>query len=56
MARLARVLMPGLAHHVTQRGNRRQTTFFSDLDYAAYLETLAEALPPVLASRSRHIA
>ena len=45
MARLARVVVPGLAHHVTQRGNRRQTTFFSDADYAAYLEILAEALP-----------
>lgn len=45
MARLARVVVPGLAHHVTQRGNRRQTTFFSDADYAAYLQILAEALP-----------
>ncbi|UUX51412.1 transposase [Nisaea acidiphila] len=44
MARLARVVVPGLPHHVTQRGNRRQTTFFSDADYAAYLEILAEAL------------
>ena len=30
--------MPGLPHHVTQRGNRRQTTFFSDADYRAYLD------------------
>ena len=30
MARLARVVAPGLPHHVTQRGNRRQTVFFSD--------------------------
>ncbi len=28
MARLARVVAPGLPHHVTQRGNRRQTVFF----------------------------
>jgi putative transposase len=42
MARLARVVVPGLPHHVTQRGNRRQETFFSDADYAAYLELLAE--------------
>ena len=30
MARLARVVVPGVAHHVTQRGNRRQQTFFDD--------------------------
>ena len=42
MARLARVVAPGVPHHVTQRGNRRQQTFFSDGDYAAYLELLAE--------------
>lgn len=45
MTRLARVVVPGLPHHVTQRGNRRQTTFFSEADYAAYLKLLAEALP-----------
>jgi putative transposase len=37
MARLARVVVPGIPHHVTQRGNRRQATFFGDDDYAAYL-------------------
>jgi putative transposase len=42
MARLARVVIPGMPHHVTQRGNRRQQTFFHDHDYAAYLELLAE--------------
>jgi putative transposase len=40
MARLARVVVPGLAHHLTQRGNRRQRTFFSD-DYALYRRLLA---------------
>lgn len=40
MARLARVVIPGLAHHVTQRGNGRQQTFFSDTDYALYLRLL----------------
>ena len=30
MARLARIVVPGVAHHVTQRGNRRQEVFFSD--------------------------
>ena len=31
-----------MPHHVTQRGNRRQQTFFNDGDYAAYLELMAE--------------
>jgi len=31
-----------MPHHVTQRGNRRQQTFFCDDDYRAYLELMAE--------------
>ena len=42
MARLARVVAPGVPHHVTQRGNRRQETFFGKADYRAYLELMAE--------------
>jgi len=42
MARLARVVAPGCPHHVTQRGNRRQQTFFCDADYRAYLNLMAE--------------
>jgi putative transposase len=42
MARLARLVVPGLPHHVTQRGNRRQQTFFNDDDYAAYIELMAD--------------
>lgn len=42
MSRIARVVVPGLAHHVTQRGNRRLPTFFVEDDYAAYYEFLAE--------------
>ncbi len=42
MARLARVVVPGVPHHVTQRGNRRQATFFNEEDYAAYLALLGE--------------
>jgi len=30
MARLARLVVPGLPHHVTQRGNGRAHSFFSD--------------------------
>lgn len=40
MARLARVVVPGVPHHVTQRGNGRQQTFFSDADYAAYVDLM----------------
>ncbi len=32
MVRLARVVIPGVPHHVTQRGNRRQQTFFCEED------------------------
>ncbi len=42
MARLARIVIPGLPHHITQRGNRRQTVFFSDQDYRAYLDLLGD--------------
>jgi putative transposase len=42
MARLARVIVPGHPHHVTQRGNGRARTFFSDADYALYRDLLAE--------------
>lgn len=42
MARLARIVVPGLPHHVTQRGNGRARTFFSDADYALYRDLLAE--------------
>jgi putative transposase len=40
MARLARVVIPGLPHHVTQRGNGGARTFFSDADYAYYRDLL----------------
>ena len=42
MARLARLVVPGHPHHVTQRGNRGQETFFGDDDYRSYLSLLAE--------------
>lgn len=43
MARLPRLVLPGVPHHVTQRGNRRARTFFEDGDYELYLDLLAEA-------------
>ena len=36
MARIARVVVPGLPHHVTQRGNRREPVFFAADDYRLY--------------------
>ncbi len=42
MARMARVVVPGVPHHVTQRGNRRQPTFFEEGDYEIYKALLAE--------------
>ena len=41
MARLARVVIPGVPHHVIQRGNRRQRTFWKDGDYREYLRLMA---------------
>ena len=43
MARIPRIVIPQIPHHITQRGNRRQQTFFSIADYQAYLEFLATA-------------
>jgi len=40
MARIPRVVVPGLAHHVTQRGNQQQDVFFSDADRKLYLKLL----------------
>jgi len=42
MSRLPRFVLPGLPHHVTQRGNRREQTFFEEGDYALYLDLLAD--------------
>ena len=51
MARLARLVIPGLPYHVTQRGNRRGTTFFEDVMDEAHLAHAARyvALNPVRA-------
>jgi putative transposase len=40
MPRFARLVIPGLPHHVTQRGNRRQPVFFTEDDRQAYLRAL----------------
>ena len=43
MARLARVVVSHVPHHVTQRGNRRQQVFFGDDDYRAYLAIVGDS-------------
>jgi putative transposase len=43
MARVARVVAPGLPHDVTQRGNRRQQVFSTDEDFAEYQHLMASS-------------
>jgi len=42
MPRIARIVIPGSYHHITQRGNNRQDIFFCDEDYRAYLSIFCE--------------
>ncbi|MCY3018395.1 MAG: transposase [Planctomycetota bacterium] len=42
MARLARVVVPGIPHHITQRGNRRAKVFDDDESRRAYLAFVAQ--------------
>ena len=42
MARIDRVVVPGVAHHVTQRGNRREDVFFSRADRTYFLDLLRQ--------------
>ena len=44
MPRIARIVIPHYPHHITQRGNRRQSVFFNDEDYIFYKKTIAAAL------------
>lgn len=41
MSRMARVVIPGIPHHVVQRGNRRMDVFFGDDDYRTYLRLVS---------------
>jgi putative transposase len=42
MARLVRMVVSGLPHHVTQRGNRRESIFLEDGDQEIYRDLLGE--------------
>ena len=37
------MVLPDIPYHVTQRGNRRERTFFEEDDYALYLDLLSQA-------------
>lgn len=43
LGRAARLVIPEYPHHVTQRGSRRQQTFFSEYDYRMYVDLLSKA-------------
>jgi putative transposase len=45
VSRIARAVAPGFPHHITQRGNRRLQTFFSDDDYLEYLSLVKQWYP-----------
>ncbi|HEV8412288.1 MAG TPA: transposase [Bryobacteraceae bacterium] len=40
VSRRPRLVLPGIAHHVTQRGNNRQNVFFCDQDRVRYMQIL----------------
>ena len=42
MARIARLVVPGYPHHITQRGVRSMAVFRSDDDWLSYLRYMAE--------------
>ncbi len=44
MARLARIILPNVPHHVTQHGNREMAIFSEPSDYALYRDLVAERL------------
>jgi len=40
MARIPRVVVPGIPHHIVQRGNRRQRVFFCEEDFRFFIRLL----------------
>jgi hypothetical protein len=53
MARLPRVVIVDVPHHVTQRGNARQVIFSGDSDRLAYLACSRPAKEVAAKSRSQ---
>jgi hypothetical protein len=48
MPRIARVCAEGYPHHITQRGNNKEKTFFDNEDKQFYLESLIVEEEPYL--------
>jgi putative transposase len=44
MAKLARIVMPGMPHHITHRGNRKCVLFWDDSDRKTYLRILFDQM------------
>ena len=42
MPRRARVIVPGMPHHIVQRGHNRNAVFVEEGDYQYYLDNLIE--------------
>jgi putative transposase len=49
VGRIARVIIPGIPHHITQRGNHREAVFFADED----LGFTSPLLPRTLSAMGR---
>ena len=45
MPRISRAIAVGYPHHITQRGNYRQTVFTEETDYSRYLELMSVFAP-----------
>ena len=43
MARMGRRVIPGIPHHVTQRGVRRMEVFQHEDDYRVYLDLISRS-------------
>jgi len=44
MARMARIVIPNIPHHITQRGNRSQKVFFSGKDKPVEFKLLMQKI------------
>ena len=53
MPRVARIIVPGVPHHVTQRGNNRQEVFFVDDDRMVCLDLLERQAQTFLSKAER---
>jgi putative transposase len=42
IARIVRIVAPGILHHITQERNHGQKFFFNDGDYQAYIDLISE--------------